>query len=69
MIIFDRLSPIDPRTSKYSANLEGQFQFYVPESNIYDAFIFENGRWNFVKDVDARNPKPEKKKKLAPPQL
>ncbi|HQI70378.1 MAG TPA: hypothetical protein PLT47_06475 [Bacteroidales bacterium] len=69
MIIFDRLSPVDSRTSKYMANLEGQYQFYVPETNIYDAFIFENGRWVFVKDVDARNPQPDKKKKFAPPQL
>jgi len=69
MIIFDRLSPVDARTSKYVANLEGQYQFYVPETNIYDAFIFENGRWVFVKDVDARNPQPDKKKKFAPPQL
>jgi len=69
MIIFDRLSPMDPRTTKYAANLEGQFQFYVPESNIMDAFIFENGKWYFVKDVDARNPKPNKKVKVRQPQL
>ncbi|HOY32439.1 MAG TPA: hypothetical protein PKW80_11210 [Bacteroidales bacterium] len=69
MIVFDRLSPLDPRTSKYAADLEGQYQFYVPESNVFDAFIFEDGKWRFIKDVDARNPKPQNKKKFAPPQL
>lgn len=49
MIIFDRLVPQDPQ-------LEGIYQFYVPETNVYDAFIFEKGKWQFVKDVDARNP-------------
>lgn len=49
MIIFDRLVPIDP-------SLDGQKQFYVPETNIYDAFVFINGKWVFVEDVDARNP-------------
>ncbi len=62
MIIFDRLSPIDPRTSKYSAELEGQYQYYAPESNIMDAFIFTNGKWVYTKDIDARNPKIKKKK-------
>jgi hypothetical protein len=62
MILFDRLSPIDPRTSKYSSNLEGQYQFYAPETNILDAFIFSNGKWVFTKDIDARNPVQKKKK-------
>lgn len=69
MIVFDRLTPLDPRTSKYSADLEGHYQFYVPETNVFDAFVFENGKWGFVKDVDARNPKPKNKKKIPPPQL
>lgn len=55
MIVFDRLSPLDP-------NLEGMYQYYVPETNIYDAFIFENGKWVLVKDTDARNPAPPKSK-------
>ncbi|MEI6123662.1 MAG: hypothetical protein WCQ95_08540 [Bacteroidota bacterium] len=67
MIIFDRLSPIDQRTSKYAADLEGQYQFYAPESNICDAFIFINGRWVYTKDVDARNPKEKRKKPLPKP--
>lgn len=66
VIIFDRLSPIDPRTSRYAADLEGQYQFYVPETNIFDGFIFLNGKWVFTKDIDARNPKPGRKKKPLP---
>ncbi len=49
MIIFDRLCPADP-------SLEGSYAFYYPETNIFDSFIFKKGKWNFVKDVDARNP-------------
>ncbi len=48
MIVFDRISPLDPQ-------LEGVYQYYYPETNIFDAFIFRNGKWNFLKDVDARN--------------
>jgi len=50
MILFDRLVPLSP-------SLEGQKQFYVPETNIYDAFIFIKGKWVFVEDIDARNRK------------
>ncbi|OPZ99930.1 MAG: hypothetical protein BWY70_00846 [Bacteroidetes bacterium ADurb.Bin408] len=50
MIVFDRVSPLSPM-------LEGQYQFYVPETDTYDAFIFENNVWQFYQDVDARNPK------------
>jgi hypothetical protein len=56
MIVFDRLSPLDPK-------LEGQYQYYYPETNIFDAFIFKSGKWNYVKDVDARNPKETKEEK------
>jgi hypothetical protein len=49
MIIFDRLAPIDE-------SLEGEFQFYVPETNIHDAFIPEKGKWRFTPMIDARNP-------------
>lgn len=49
MIVFDRLIPMHP-------SMEGQFAFYVPETNIVDAYVFENGRWNYVANIDARNP-------------
>jgi hypothetical protein len=47
MIIFDRLSPTHE-------TLRGNFQFYVPEVNVFDGFRFKDGRWVFVPDVDAR---------------
>ncbi|MEI6821489.1 MAG: hypothetical protein WCL51_06110 [Bacteroidota bacterium] len=67
MIVCDRLAPLSP-------DLEGQRQFYVPETNLLDAFIFENGKWVFIEDVDARNPvKPKDKitttKKIVKKQL
>lgn len=62
MIIFDRLVPLD-------LSLEGQYQFYVPVTHIYDALIFQKGKWVFIKDIDARNPKqPEYKKPTNRPQ-
>jgi hypothetical protein len=48
VIVFDRLTPQDPQ-------LKGLYQFYVPETNTFDAFIFQNGKWVFMKDIDARN--------------
>lgn len=48
MIIFDRLIPLN-------ASLQNQYQFYVPETNIVDGFLFYKGRWQYVADVDARN--------------
>lgn len=56
MLVFDRLTPTDPK-------LEGQYQYYVPETNIFDGFVFHNGKWLFIKDVDARNPEDKTKKK------
>ncbi len=49
MIVFDRLEPSHPR-------LEGHRHFYFPETNIVDAFLFEEGRWVFYEEIDARNP-------------
>ena len=54
MLVFDRVTPLSPM-------LEGQYQFYVPIVDTYDAFIFEKGIWQFHEDVDARNPKPKRK--------
>jgi hypothetical protein len=53
MIVFDRISPLDPK-------LEGMYQYYYPETNIFDAFLFKNGKWNYTKDIDARNNKESK---------
>ncbi|MFO8066713.1 MAG: hypothetical protein R6U11_03940 [Bacteroidales bacterium] len=49
MIVFDRLAPSHQR-------LKGHYQFYFPETNVFDAFIFEDGRWVFIEEIDARNP-------------
>ena len=48
MIVFDHLSPIDP-------GLKNNPRFYAPDSS-YDGFIFRKGVWEFVPDVDVRNP-------------
>jgi hypothetical protein len=47
MIVFSHLAPSHPA-------LEGQYQFYVSDGS-YDAFMFKNGKWEYVKDVDVRN--------------
>lgn len=49
VIIFDRMTP----THDF---LSGHYQFYVPETNIFDGFVFDEGRWEFIKDIDAKNP-------------
>ncbi len=68
MILFDNLVPMDHRLSDNHPDLTGQYQFYVPETNVLNGFILKEGRWYFTKDVDARNPPPPKKKKRpAPP--
>ncbi|MBI3503072.1 MAG: hypothetical protein HY063_14900 [Bacteroidetes bacterium] len=48
-IVFDHLSPSDP-------NLEGQYEFYGPDFT-YDMLQFQDGKFIFVKNVEARNPK------------
>ncbi len=44
MIIFDHLSPREP---KY----EGIYHYYGPDFT-FDALVFENGRWKLIEDVD-----------------
>jgi hypothetical protein len=48
MIVFDHLSPIDPA-------LRNNPRFYAPDSS-YDGLRFRKGIWEFVHDVDVRNP-------------
>jgi hypothetical protein len=47
MIVCDRLIAVE--------SSEGKGQVLVPAGDIYDGFLFENDRWNFVEGVDARN--------------
>ncbi|MCX6250776.1 MAG: hypothetical protein NTX61_08490 [Bacteroidetes bacterium] len=48
IIVFDRLIPLDPQ-------LKNQYQFYVPEADVYDGFVFINSGWVFISGIDARN--------------
>jgi hypothetical protein len=48
MIVCDELIPLDPQ-------FEGQFEYYVPSSEIFNGFVFKDGTWNFYKNVDVRN--------------
>jgi len=48
MIVFDHLIPMN-------SSLQGAYQYYVPEVNIVDGFIFRDGKWVFMPDIDARN--------------
>ena len=50
MIVFDRLVPLNP-------SLIGVYEFYIPETNIVDGFLFIQDKWVYVPDIDARNPK------------
>lgn len=57
MIIFDHLSPISPAVDLPS--------WYAPDLS-FDAYVFQNGKWVYVKDVDARTGKKFKSKYRAP---
>ena len=46
-IVFDHLAPFAPE-------LVGRMEFYGPDFS-QDAFIFQDGMWNFNLDIDARN--------------
>jgi len=61
IIVFDRMAP----THSF---LEGHYQFYVPEMNIFDAFRFVNGKWVFVEDIDIRNPRRRPPPRPVPPE-
>ncbi len=49
MIVFDHLIPREPSLANHN-------QYYVPEGNIVNAFVFSGGRWKYIEDIDARNP-------------
>jgi hypothetical protein len=48
MIVCDELIPMDPQS-------EGKFEFYIPSSEVFNGFIFNDGCWYFHKNVDVRN--------------
>lgn len=53
MIIADRLIPMD-------ASMKGMPKFYVPAGDTYDGYLFIDGFWCLVKDIDVRNKTAEK---------
>ena len=48
MIVTDRLIPMDP-------SMKGIRKYYVPAGDTYDAFIFRDGFWTLVEDVEVTN--------------
>lgn len=47
-IVFNNLVPLQPMFA-------GNYQYYVPDSML-NGFSFDGTYWNFVEDIDARNP-------------
>jgi hypothetical protein len=60
IIIFDRMGPTQ-------GFLKGRYQFYVPETNVFDGFMFDDGKWIFITDVDAKNPRRRPAPRPVPP--
>jgi hypothetical protein len=58
-IVMDHLSPARP-------DLAGQWAFYGPDLS-YDAYVWDKDHWRFERDVDARDPRRDKKPFNAPP--
>jgi hypothetical protein len=52
MIVFDHLTPLQP-------NFAGDFQFYVPDFS-FDGFQFSNSFWEYMSDIDVKNPTRER---------
>jgi len=48
LIVMDRMAPMDP-------SLEGFRKYYVPTGDAYDGFIFRNGFWTLVEDIEVAN--------------
>jgi|WetSurMetagenome_2_1015567.scaffolds.fasta_scaffold22468_2 hypothetical protein len=60
MITANRLVPMDPQ-------MEGQYEYYIPASDIIDGFIYKEGCWTPVMDIDARNPRKKGSEKSRKP--
>jgi hypothetical protein len=48
LIVMDRLVPMDP-------SMKGLQKYYVASGEIYDGYIFRNGYWTLVEDIDVIN--------------
>ncbi len=55
MIVFDRLVP-------RQTAMADDYAYYVPEGGVYQAYVFDNGKWRLQDNVIARNPDPKKRK-------
>jgi hypothetical protein len=58
MVVMDHLAPKEPY-------LKGIYQFYGPDMS-HDGLVFEQGRWVYVPDVDARNRGVRREKYITP---
>jgi len=54
MIVMDHLAPSDPM-------FKNDPRYYGPDFT-YDGFKFQDGKWQFISEVDLRNPAPTKRK-------
>jgi hypothetical protein len=54
IIVMDRMVPMDP-------SMEGSRKYYVPTGNTYDGYIFKNGYWTLVENIEVAN-KPKNSK-------
>jgi hypothetical protein len=57
-IVFDHLRP-SPK------NMKGNYKFYVPDGS-YDAFEWKGGKWVYIDDFDAKNPKTKINERATP---
>jgi hypothetical protein len=48
MIVMDRLVPMDP-------SLKNMRKYYVPSGDTYDGYIFRNGYWILVEEIEVAN--------------
>ena len=48
LIVLDRMVPMDP-------SMEGFRKYYVPSGDMYDGFIFRDGYWVLVENIDVAN--------------
>jgi hypothetical protein len=54
MIVWDHLAPSKPK-------FKGMYQFYGPDFS-YDGLVWKHKHWQFVQDIDVKNPEPKIKK-------
>jgi len=48
LIVMDRMVPMDP-------SMEGIRKYYIPSGDTYDGYIFRNGFWTLVENIEVAN--------------